>query len=354
MLLLENFHTLTLYPENAARLKELVLQLAVQGKLTEKWRRLHPNQESASELFQHIQQEKGRLVKEGKIKKEKSLDPISADEVPYELPEGWVWCRLGEIVNAFSGGYSYKSPLFMTAGNNQVLRLGNVKNDKLLLESSPVFIDDKLAQESKSFEVLPGDILITMTGTRAKKDYCFTTLIDDTHCSERRLFLNQRVGSFRFNEFINKEFIIKAMKLHTLLQPVFDSATGTANQANIGKEALMNLLLPLPSLAEQQVIVVRTEELMCKIAELEQKTAERILLKKQLGAATLQQLAEATSEDLEAQWTFLKTHFQTLFDEEENVQKLRETVLQLAVQGKLTEAWRRTWLLPAVINSGLL
>src|SRR5690606_27416658 len=88
---------------NIKKLRETVLQLTVQGKLTADWRATNPDTEDASVLLKRIQKEKAQLIKNKKIKKEKSLPPITIDEIPYELPEGWVWCRLQDLVSVGTG-----------------------------------------------------------------------------------------------------------------------------------------------------------------------------------------------------------------------------------------------------------
>jgi type I restriction enzyme S subunit len=84
----------------SAELRKAILQAAVQGKLAFQ----DPNDEPAAELLKRIRQEKARLAKEGKIRKEKPLPPITKDEIPYDLPDGWVWCRLGDIILKNIGG----------------------------------------------------------------------------------------------------------------------------------------------------------------------------------------------------------------------------------------------------------
>ena len=102
-MLFENFDMLAEAPGGIPKLREMILQLAVQGKLTEKWRKENPDFEPASVLLDKIQMEKEKLIKEGNNKKQKSLLPIKDEEKPFELPEGWKWCRLGEIIELISG-----------------------------------------------------------------------------------------------------------------------------------------------------------------------------------------------------------------------------------------------------------
>ena len=94
-LLFPNFETLIRTPEDVARLNEAILRLAVQGKLVPQ----DPADEPASKLLKRIRAEKRRLVKEGKIKEEDQLPRIAESEIPFELPNSWLWCRLGEVVN---------------------------------------------------------------------------------------------------------------------------------------------------------------------------------------------------------------------------------------------------------------
>lgn len=89
--------------ELLTQLKQSILQEAIQGKLTADWREQNQNIEPASELLKRIKAEKEQLVKDKKIKKEKALPPISEKEIPFELPDGWVWCRLGEISSYLNG-----------------------------------------------------------------------------------------------------------------------------------------------------------------------------------------------------------------------------------------------------------
>ena len=240
---------------NGKQLKNSILQWAIQGKLVPQ----DPNDEPASVLFEKIRAEKARLVKEGKLKK-KDLDvkPIAEDEIPFEIPESWEWCRLKDLVT-FIGGYAYDSQSFISLSEYQVLRLGNIKNDLILLDVNPVFIPQELAEYTQRFKCKLGDILITMTGTRKKRDYFYSVLIGE---KQKDLFVNQRVGCLRAYEKQVSNWLIKAIKTETVLQEVFQYETGTANQGNLGAENILNVLVPLPPLPEQHRIVAKIEELM--------------------------------------------------------------------------------------------
>jgi type I restriction enzyme S subunit len=142
MKLLLHFKELTVNPKNAQELKGLVLQLAIQGKLTANWRKENPNSEPASELLKRIQKEKEQLVKDKKIKKEKPLSPITKDDIPCLLPESWVWKRLGEIVTLKSGTTFNKS-LEETSGDYMYVKVGamNLPGNENIITTSNLFVN---------------------------------------------------------------------------------------------------------------------------------------------------------------------------------------------------------------------
>jgi type I restriction enzyme, S subunit len=260
------------------QLRQAFLREAMQGKLVPQDR----NDEPASELLKKIKAEKEQSIKEKKVKKEKELPTIKAEEIPFEIPKSWVWCRLGEISYDLLGGFAFDSTRYSKSSKNQVIRLGNVKPDSLLLDASPVFIDDTYAKEVDKSELFPGDVLITMTGTRSKRDYLFSVLVNETNFEERRLYLNQRVGCFRFTDLLSRSFLIKSLKDDRLLEPVFESATGAANQANIGVGALKEILIPLPPHQEQLRIATKLDQLMNYCNKLEQSIRQSQIENEQL------------------------------------------------------------------------
>ena len=277
---------------NAQQLRNSILQQAIQGKLVLQ----DPNDEPASVLLQRIRKEKERLVKEGKLKK-KDLEskPIEEDEIPFEIPESWEWVRLGEIVE-FIGGYAYDSHSFCAKTEYQVLRLGNVKNGHLLLSKSPVYISEQLATKTKAFRCEVNDILITMTGTRLKRDYFYSCLIQE---KDNNLFVNQRVGCLRpFDSFFSS-YLSYCLKSKDVLDFVFQFETGTANQGNLGSTNILKTPIPIPPLAEQRRIVAKIEELMPLV--------------ERYGKA--QQALDQLNESLPA--------------------RLRQSILQEAIQGRL-------------------
>jgi len=240
------------------KLRQQLLQDAIQGKLVPQ----NPDDEPASVLLQKIKAEKEQLIKEKKLKKEKDLPPIKPEEIPFEIPSSWVWCRLGEICKEILGGFAYDSTKYSKKEtNNQVIRLGNVKPNQLVLETSPVFISDEDAIESFKAKLQVDDILITMTGTRSKRDYLFSVCLRENDFKFKKIYLNQRVGCFRLGELTSNGYINSVLKDIRILLPVFNSSTGAANQANIGMGSLKEILIPLPPQPEQYFIVQKLGEL---------------------------------------------------------------------------------------------
>ena len=251
------------------KMREALLQEAIRGKLVPQ----DENDEPASILLEKIKAEKERLIKEKVIKKSKQLPPITEEEKPYELPESWEWVRLGDVVD-FLGGYAFKSNTYVKKSKYQVIRIGNVKNFNLMLNSNPIYVSQHIARENDRYKLYKNDILVTMTGTLGKRDYFFTTLINDNDVEYRELYLNQRVGCLRTYYDVTAKLLNYFLKTNLILNQVFLTETGTANQGNIGANAIKELVIPLPPLSEQDRIVAKLDELMAHCDQLELKAEE--------------------------------------------------------------------------------
>ncbi len=246
-----------LYMANIELLKNKVLDAGIRGKLTEQL----SEDGNAEDLYAQIQKEKAKLIKEGRIKKEKSLPEISDDEIPFGIPSNWKWVRLGDV-SIFKGGYAFKSDSYVKESQNQVIRLGNVKPEKLLLDAKPVYISDEMAIANNGFLILEDDILVTMTGTRKRKDYFFAVRIDKKDIVGRSLFLNQRVGCIRFISGVRPDYLVKVLQSTAIRDIVLNYETGAVNQGNLGSEEIKRYVyIPLPPLAEQERIVEKIESI---------------------------------------------------------------------------------------------
>ena len=248
-------------------LRQKILDLAIHGKLVPQ----DPNDEPASVLLERIKAEKERLIKEGKIKRSKksakTSDTPHYENVPFEVPSSWVWCRLDDIVS-FQGGYAYKSNTYVNQSDWQVIRIGNVKNDNLILDIQPVFVEDVIGKTTEKYLLKKDDILFTMTGTKGKRDYFYTAKVPSI---KKNLLLNQRVGCLRcFSSEINIDFLCLVLKGEYVLDAIFSTETGNVSQGNIGSESTLNLNIAIPPLTEQHRIVVEIEKLFALIDQIEQ------------------------------------------------------------------------------------
>lgn len=325
MRLFKHLPKLTLNPDNAARLKQLVLELAARGKLTETWRQQHQGIEPASVLLKQIKTEKDKLIKEKKIKKEKPLPAISEDEVPYQLPEGWEWCRLGEISDY---------------GNSEKIEPGNVDKRMWILELEDiekvtsrllkkVRYKDREFQSTKS-RFCKGDVIYGKL-----RPYLDKVIVadEDGVCTTEMI-------PFRGYGQISSEYLRYFLKSPDFIRYA-DESTHGMNLPRLGTEKAREASIALPPLAEQKAIVKIVDELTQQIDTLTKQANQRIAVKKKLALSALHHLTQPEKDDHQKHWTFVKDHFPILFDEKENIKKLRESILQLAVQGKLTEAWRQ-------------
>ena len=169
-----------------------------------------------------------------------------------EIPEHWNYIKLG-LLFQFKGGYAFNSDKYVQNSNNQVIRIGNVKNNLLLLDTSPVYVDDETAGIAKNYELKPGCILFTMTGTKGKRDYFYTLLLKKSDFC-KKLYLNQRVGCFIAKMDICPNYYNYLLKDNRILDQVFLYETGTANQGNLGIESISRTMLHFPPIEEQQAI----------------------------------------------------------------------------------------------------
>ena len=139
-------------------LKASILQLAIQGKLVTQL----SEEGTGKELYHQIQVEKQRLIKAGTIKKEKPLPEIAENEIPFDIPESWVWIRLGELVRVI-GGVSYKKG-DVTKSGLRILRGGNIQSMKVLTDEDDVFLPNEYRDDEKQIKI--GDFLIVASTGR--------------------------------------------------------------------------------------------------------------------------------------------------------------------------------------------
>ncbi|ECJ2256215.1 restriction endonuclease subunit S [Salmonella enterica subsp. salamae] len=304
------------------KMRELILELAVRGKLVPQ----DPNDEPASELLKRIAAEKAELVKQGKIKKQKPLPEISEEEKPFELPVGWEWARLGMIANIFNGN-SISTP---------------EKESKYIQHTGRAFIATKdvgYGFEQLHYEngvKIPFDIdkfkvakknsvLICAEGGSAGKKCGIT---NQEICFGNKLFANECYSG-----------IIPLYILTIFLSPSFfaqfeKSVTGIIGGISAAK--FKELLIPVAPHLVQTRVARKITELMALCDQLEQHSLTSLDAHQQLVETLLTTLTDSQNADeLAENWARISEHFDTLFTTEASIDALKQTILQLAVMGKL-------------------
>ena len=227
-------------------LRKSILQQAVQGKLTER----DPSDEPASELLKRIQAEKGKLIAEGKIKKEKPLPPITEDDCPFEIPDEWEWVRLtdvGEVSRGRSKHRPRNDAILYRNGKYPLVQTGDVARSGGLITSCSSFYNDVGLTQSRMWP--EGTLCLTIAANIAD-----VGILNFDAC-----FPDSVVGFNAFSPITsNKYFLYMLMAYKAIL----DSLATRSAQKNINLDTIASLAYPLPPLAEQQRIVARVEELL--------------------------------------------------------------------------------------------
>lgn len=262
-------------------LKQAILQEAVQGHLVKQ----DPKDEPASELLKRIKAEK---AKSGK--KEKLLSPIKPEEIPFEIPENWVWCRLGEIANNVEYGTSHKAE--MTSEHIPVLRMNNIQSGKL--DYSNLKYVSKTIDDLPRLYLIDGDLLFNRTNS-----YELVGKTAVYRGSNDKMTFASYLIRVQFNDKIISEYISNYINSPicrtTQLEPEIIQQNG---QANFNGTKLKNILIPLPPLAEQKRIVEEIERQLAKTKQLKEHIIANQQATEQLLKALLHQAFEV--EEIEA------------------------------------------------------
>lgn len=236
--------------ELISKLRQSILQEAVQGKLVPQ----DPNDEPASVLLEKIKEEKERLIKEGKIKKEKPLPPISEDEIPYELPKGWEWVRLGEIGETHTGTTpSTKHPEYFN-GEIPFIKPADITDKGINYNNESL----TLLGVNKGRLIPKDSVMMVCIGGSIGK--CYYT---DRDCS-----CNQQINAITAYGNMHGKFLYYFLSSPYFYKQVLARATGSATPI-INKNKWSNILFPLPPLSEQKRIVEKVDQLMDLCDELE-------------------------------------------------------------------------------------
>ena len=315
-LLEKHFDTAVAAPDGIKKLRELILTLAMQGRLVPQ----DPSEQPVGELLKELEAEKQQLVKEGKIKKRKPLLPVTEEEKPYSLPQGWEWVRLGAVVLTTTGGGtpSKNNPAFWGGS----IPWASVKdlNVEIYLDSTIDSITDAAVASSSTNVIPKGQIIIC---TRMGLGKIAINRIDTA--------INQDLKALSISTHIDQMYFFNKYKNYNIV------GSGMTVQG-IRQDDLLNYLFPLPPLEEQKRIVAKIDELMACCDELEKLRTVQQEARLTVHAAAIKQLLNTAEPDQHQRaQAFLAEHFGELYTVKENVTELCKAILQLAVIGKLTK-----------------
>ncbi len=279
------------------KLRQQILQEAIEGKLTADWRKQNPDVEPASELLKRIQAEKAQLIKDKKIKKQKPLPPISDEEKPFELPDGWVWLKIdyfleykkrGLITGPF--GTALQKSEHQSKGT-PVYGIETIKNGKFTYRNK-IFVTTEKANELSSFSAEPGDIIISRSGTI--DEIC--TVPED---AELGLISTNLLRVSLLPELIESEYFCYLFKGSiTVLEKLKELCSGST-RLFLNQKILKALVFPLPPLPEQKAIVTKVEKLLALCDQLESQITRNQSHAEQLMQAVLREAFSQPSEQAE-------------------------------------------------------
>ncbi|MDB7623352.1 restriction endonuclease subunit S [Enterococcus lactis] len=234
---------------NAQYLKNSILQLAIQGKLVEQL----AEEGTAKELLEKIELEKKRLIKEGKIKKQKTLPQIKEDEIPFDIPEGWEWVRIGTVCNVINGFTPSKSnPKFWSNGTIPWFTIADVRSQGRFINFTEQSITEQAISKS-SDRIIPKDSIL-LCCTASVGEYAYTNIPLTTNQQFNGLVIKDEYKKLVYPMYIYE--FAKTLKRTLLLQ----AGKTTINFVSVKK--VSNIVVPLPPLEEQKRIVAKIEELM--------------------------------------------------------------------------------------------
>ena len=265
-----------------SQLKQAILQEAIAGQLTATQNPIqkgNPDTDAAA-LLAKIKTEKQRLIADGKLKKEKPLAEIAIDEIPFSIPNNWVWCRLGEICLKIHYGFNASAKPNTTGV--RLLRITDIQNNKVNWKNVPSC--DYSDADLDRYLLNENDIVIARTGGTIGK----TFLVENI--SEKSLFASYLIRAIP-SKIISAYFLKLFMESPIYWKQLYDAAWGSG-QPNVNATSLTNLNLPLPPLAEQKAIVEKVDKLMNIIDRLEQQIKHRKQLAENLMQTVLREAFE--------------------------------------------------------------
>lgn len=265
------------------QLRQAFLREAMQGKLVKNINVV----ETGQQLLEKIKAEKAKLIAEKKIKKEKELPPIAKDEIPFEIPEHWAWCRLGEV--SIKIHYGFNASANVAKNDVRLLRITDIQNNTVDWATVPGC--EYTAADLKNYLLKDDDILVARTGGTIGKTYIVQDIEDISS-----LFASYLIRCIP-SKNINAKFLKRFMESPLYWQQLLAAAWG-AGQPNVNGTSLMNLVLPIPPLTVQAEIVRKLQVLMVYLDNLEQNIKQNQKNNEMLLQQVLREALQPKSTDV--------------------------------------------------------
>lgn len=301
------------------KLRELILELAVQGKLVAQ----NKNDKPAIQFLKDLEIAKVKLIEQGSLKKVKPLALVDEVELPFSIPKSWHWERLGNLGNTQTGSTPPKANQEHYGSDIPFIKPADISDIGVDYDSMGLTFDgaNKLGRIADEHSVL-----MVCIGTIGK-----CQLID------RKCSFNQQINSITpyVPEF--GQYLYQALRSPYFSRLAWDKSSSTTI-AILNKGKWESIPVPVPPLEEQKRIVVKVEELMALCDQLESQTESSIEAHQTLVKSLLETLTNAKDADeLNESWQRIGEHFDVLFTTEDSIDQLKQTILQLAVMGKLVK-----------------
>lgn len=315
----DNFALLADAPNGVVKLRQLILQLAVEGKLVSQ----DPRDEAAFALFERIKRDKSKLIKRKKNRKTESSIPFDEESVPFTLPISWVWCRLVDLGITQTGTTPPTSKGEYFGNDYPFIKPADITNNGINYDRHGLS-----SLGCKVGRLVPADsvLMVSIGGSIGKVG------IVDRDCS-----CNQQINYITLQNGVTPKLLYYYMKSPCFQAQVISLAPKTTLPI-LSKGKWDLIYLPLPPLEEQKRIVAKVDELMLLCDELERRQQAKSESRVRLNNVTLAPLNNAASllpEEFKQSSVRLSESFKVLYESAETVSKLRSTILLLAVQGRL-------------------
>ncbi|MCZ8332591.1 MAG: restriction endonuclease subunit S [Flavobacterium sp.] len=250
------------------QLRQAFLREAMQGKLCHA-ELVSASQETGHDLLTKIKAEKAQLIAEKKLKKEKELPPITDEEIPFEIPQHWAWCRLGEICNTITKGSSpnWQGVQYVDSPEKGILFITSKNVDSFKIDlTKATYVEEKFNEIEPRSILKKGDLLTNIVGASIGR----TALYELDELAN----INQAVCILRIeHNLINKQFLLNLMNSNFVIELMFKMQFAPG-RANLSMGNVANFTIPLPPLHEQEQIVAKLEEVMAFCDGLEQSIKE--------------------------------------------------------------------------------